>query len=72
MTFPEYDARRQILNRATVAVEQAARDGGVIKATVEARRIIDECIAGDALTLNEVAEDIARLATERGLVVDFG
>ena len=72
MTFPQYDTRRLLLNRATVAVEKAARNGGMINATIEARRLVDDCIAGDALSLNEVVEDIARLATERGLVVEFG
>ena len=72
MTFPKDDSRRVIVNRATVIVERAARDGKVVKATVEARRIMDECVAGNAISLDEIAEDIARLATERGLAVEFG
>ena len=71
MTFPNPDTRRQVMNRATVAVEKASRNGGVIKATVEARRILTECEAGD-MSLTEVAEDIARLASEKGVVVELG
>ena len=32
----------------------------------------NECIASDTLNLNEVAEDIDRLATKRGVAVEFG
>ena len=71
MTSPTSDSRRQVLSRAIVAVEKAARNGGVINATVEARRIMDESNAGD-MSLDHVAVEIGRLASERGLGVEFG
>ena len=71
MTLAENDPRRHILNRTTVAVAKAARDGDVIRATVEARRILNECVSG-GMTVDQVASEIARLAAERGLAVEFG
>jgi len=71
MMLAQRDPRHHILNRATVAVEKAARNGGLIKATVEARRILSEYELG-CMTVDQVADEIARLASERGLIVEFG
>ena len=71
MTLPKNDSRRRVLRLAILAVEKASRDGVVVNATVEARRIRSEIDAGN-LSVDEIADDIARLAAEKGLAVEFG
>jgi hypothetical protein len=72
MRFPKRpNLRQHVLSRAGVAVEKSARNGSVLNVTVEAQRIANEGKMGD-LSLGQIAEDIAMLASVRGLVVEFG
>ena len=63
--------RQEVLDLASLSVEGAAQDGGMIPADMEARRLLDahpDCqISFDALR-----EAIARLAIDRGVGVEFG
>lgn len=65
------DLRQDVLSRAGVAVEKAARNGGAITVAVEAQRILDDGGTGD-LSLAQIAADIVILASNRGFRVQFG
>ena len=62
---------RSPLSFALVIVARAARDGGVVKATVEAKRLLGG-ENSDPKAVEKLAGDIARIAAETGVVVEFG
>ena len=62
-------ARKLILADAALAVERAALEVGTINAKRAARRIRDKH-PGSLMSLAEVREEIVRLATGRGILVE--
>jgi hypothetical protein len=63
--------RQEIWDLASLSVEGAAQDGGMIAADMEARRLLDahpEC----QISFDELRACIARLAIDRGVSVEFG
>ncbi len=63
--------RREVLDLARVAVETAARDGGLVSADTEARRLLDshpDC----RMSPRELRDKIARWAVVRHVSVEFG
>ena len=63
--------RTQVLDLAALSVEAAAQDGGLIAADMEARRLLDanpDC----QISFDELRAAIARLAVNRGVIVEFG
>jgi hypothetical protein len=64
-------ARQEVLDLATLSVEGAAQDGGMIPADMEARRLLDahpDC----QIPFEELRDAIARLAIDHGVGVEFG
>jgi hypothetical protein len=64
-------ARESILNLALSAVEHASRNGGMIAAHTEAVRLLNEhpeC----SMSVDELRDEIARIAMHRGVGVEFG
>jgi hypothetical protein len=63
--------RQEVLDLASLSVEGAAQDGGLIPADMEARRLLDahpDC----QIPFDELRACIARLAIDRGVSVEFG
>ena len=63
--------RQQVLDLASLSVEGAAKDGGMIPADMEARRLLDahpDC----QISFETLRDTIAELAVERGVGVEFG
>jgi hypothetical protein len=61
----------QVLDLATLAVEGAAMDGGMIAADMEARRLLDahpDC----QISFEVLRDTIARLAVARGVCIEYG
>ena len=63
--------KQEVMDLARLAVEGAAKDGGMIAADMEARRLLDEN-PGCQIPFDELRDTIARQATERGVGVEFG
>jgi hypothetical protein len=63
--------RQEVLDLASLAVENAAKDGGMIAADTEAQRLLDDS-PDCQIPLSELRDAIARLAIERGVAVEFG
>lgn len=62
---------RTMLDPAAVAIERVYRDGKLINATIEARRIL-RGRPNTAISVDDFTLAIARLATARGVTVEFG
>lgn len=63
--------RQEVLDLASLSIEGAAQDGGMIPADMEARRLLDahpDC----QISFEELRDAIARLALARGVGVEFG
>ena len=63
--------RQEMLDLASLSIERAARDGGMIAVDVEAYRILDmrpDC----SMSFEELRTAIARLAVSRGVGVELG
>ena len=67
----KFDPHKYVAARAAAIIKKAKRSGAILNATVEAHLILDEGVVG-YLTLSEVAEEIARRATEKGVPVEIG
>lgn len=68
---PEVDARQKVLSLAHLAVQKAARDGGMIPAhTLAVQLLADhpDC----PMSFEELRDGIARVAIEHGVGVEFG
>ena len=63
--------RQEVLDLASLSVEGAAQDGGMIPADMEARRLLD-AHPNCQISFDELREAIARLAIDRGVGVEFG
>ena len=61
--------RREIFDLARVAVDAAARDGGLIAATTTARRILDT-VPDSEMSASELENEISRLAGEKRVIVE--
>ena len=63
--------RKEILDLAMLSIESAARDGGLLVAHTEARRLL--AVYPDCrMSFEELREAIARLAISRGAGVELG
>ena len=63
--------RKEMLDLASLSIESAARDGEMLVAHTEARRLLTvypEC----RMSFEELREAIARLAVTRGVGVELG
>jgi hypothetical protein len=68
---PQSVERQEVLDLASLSVEGAAQDGGMIPADMEARRLLD-AHPNCQISFDELREAIARLAIDRGVGVEFG
>ena len=62
---------KEVLNLAVIEVEKASRAGGIIYVSVVAQRLLDQhprC----AMPFLELRNTLARLAQNRGLIVNSG
>ena len=63
--------RQEIMDLASLSVQGAAQDGGMIAADMEARRLLDahpDC----QIPFEELRDAISRLAVQRGVGIEFG
>jgi hypothetical protein len=63
--------RQEVVDLASLSVEGAAQDGGMIPADMEARRLLD-AHPNCQISFDELRAAIARLAIDRGVGVEFG
>ena len=68
---PEDDSRQKLLALAHMAVEKAARDGGMIAAHALATQFLADH-PNSEMSHEELREEIARLAIQHGVGVEFG
>jgi hypothetical protein len=62
---------QELLDLASLVIDGAAKDGGMIAADMEARRLLDahpDC----HISFEQLRESIAQLAVIRGVGVEFG
>lgn len=62
--------RAIIRNKALLVIGKAEREGVAVRPLIEAKRIA-EAHPGSGMTVEEISEEIFRLAVERRLAVDL-
>ena len=63
--------RQEMLDLASLSIERAARDGGMMAVDVEAYHILD-MRPDSRMSFEELRTALARLAVSRGVGVEFG
>lgn len=71
MSLKTKSAGQEVLDLASLSIEGAAQDGGMIAAEMEARRLLD-AHPNCQFSFEELRDTICRLAVERGVGIEFG